>query len=318
MKESILKVVHLSYPVKEQITDQPIVLALGFFDGVHLGHQHLISVAKNIAEKRQLPLAVLTFDRHPSEVYANNKDFVYIDTLDEKATKMEKIGVNYLLLLKFTKDFSKISGQEFVDNVIVKLNTDTVVAGFDYTYGPKETANIDHLPIFAKKRFDIVKVPKQTFDGKKIGSTEIRRAIENGEMELAYDLLGHHYTMSGTIGHGKRNGHKLGFPTANLVWNEKKAIPKIGVYATKTKVNGKWYDSMTSVGYNVTIDQPKKLYIESNLFNFDEDVYGKPMIIKWYKYTRGEKKFASLDELKQQLEKDKKEIKNYFSQNVES
>ncbi|KRL90772.1 riboflavin biosynthesis protein RibF [Lactobacillus kalixensis] len=308
-----MKLVHLSYPVKNQISNKKIVLALGFFDGVHLGHQHLISVAKEIADEKNLPLAVMTFDRHPSEVYAGNTDFVYIDTLEEKANKMEELGVDYLLLLKFTKDFSKISGQEFVDNVIVKLGTDTVVAGFDYTYGARETANIDHLPNFAKGRFEVIKVPKQTMDGKKIGSTEIRRAIENGEMELVNELLGHHYVMSGTIGHGQRNGHKLGFPTANLVWNEKKAIPKIGVYATKTKVNGKWYNSMTSVGYNITIGQPKRIYIESNLFDFDEDVYGQPMEIKWYKYTRGEKKFASLDELKEQLKKDQDEIKAYFA-----
>lgn len=308
-----MKVVHLTYPVKEKITDKKIVLALGFFDGVHLGHQHLIRVAKKRAEQKNLPLVVMTFDRHPSEVYANNQAFQYIDTNEEKADKMAQLGVDYFAVMKFTKQFSKISAQEFVDNVIVALNADTVVAGFDYTYGQKEIANMKNLPDFAKGRFEIVKVPKQTFDGQKIGSTEIRRAIANGEMELAYDLLGHRYVMTGIVGHGKRNGHKLGFPTANLVWKEKKAIPKIGVYATKTKVNGKWYDSMTSVGYNVTINQERKIYIESNLFNFDEDIYDQPIVIKWYKYTRGEIKFAGLPELKTQLEKDQREIKKYFA-----
>lgn len=307
-----MKVVHLTYPVKEEFHLKNI-LALGFFDGVHRGHQHLIKMAKQIAQEKNLPLMVMTFDRHPSEIYADNSNFKYLNTIDEKADLMEKLGVDYLIVMKFTRAFSEISGQEFVDNVLVKLNAETIVAGFDYTYGPKDKSNMDHLPKFAKGRFKIVKVPKQTFDGKKIGSTEIRRAVDNGEMELACELLGHHYQIGGTVGHGLRNGHKLGFPTANLVWKEKKAIPKVGVYATKTKVNGKWYESMTSVGYNLTINQERKIYIESNLFDFDEDVYDKPMTIKWYKYTRGEVKFASLAELKKKLTQDKIEIKNYFA-----
>lgn len=311
-----MKIVHLTYPVKENILASKIVLALGFFDGVHLGHQRLVCRAKEIAKQKNLPLVVMTFDRHPKEVYENKKDFKYLETLEEKADKMTELGVDYLAVMPFTKQFSTIGAQDFVDNVIVKLNADTVVAGFDYTYGPKEIANMEHLPDFAKGRFKIVVMPEQIFAGKKIGSTKIRQAVKDGNMELACELMGHHYVMSGTIGHGKRNGHKLGFPTANLVWAEHKVIPKIGVYATKTEIDGKWYESMTSVGYNVTIGQPDKIYIESNLFDFDQDVYGKPMKIKWYKYTRGEVKFDSLEELKKQLIKDKTEIKHYFSNNV--
>lgn len=314
MKELAVKIVHLTYPVKENILSTRIVLALGFFDGVHLGHQRLINQAKEIALLKKLSLVVLTFDRHPKEVYESKRDFKYLETLEEKANKMAELGVDYLAVLPFTKNFSQISAQEFVDNVIVRLNADTVVAGFDYTYGSKNIANMANLPQFSKGRFNIVVMPKQTFNGRKIGSTEIRQAIKDGQMKLATELMGHHYVMSGIIGHGKRNGHKLGYPTANLIWAEHKVIPKIGVYATKTKVNGKWYNSMTSVGYNVTINQDKKIYIESNIFDFNEDVYGKPMKIKWYKYTRGEKKFAGLPELKEQLERDEQEIRAYFKQ----
>lgn len=311
-----MRIVHLTYPVEEELTATKVVLALGFFDGVHRGHQHLIGLAKKIAVKKDLPLMVMTFDRHPSEVYAHKKNFIYIDSLQEKADKMAQLGVDYLCVLKFTKNFSKIPPQAFVDHVIVRLKADTVVAGFDYTYGPKEVANMVNLPKFAKGRFKIVKVPKQTFEGQKIGSTEIRRAITAGKMELVYELLGHHYLMSGTVGHGERNGHKLGFPTANLVWREHKAIPKIGVYATKTWVKGKWYNSMTSVGYNVTIDQKRRIYIESNIFDFDQNIYDQPIKIKWYKYTRGEIKFSGLGALKTQLEHDQKQIKAYFAHRV--
>ncbi len=311
-----MHIIHLTYPVEETITASKVVLALGFFDGVHRGHQHLIKVAKRIADQKGLPLMVMTFDRHPSEVYANNRDFIYIDNIEEKAAKMAELGVDYLCVLKFTKNFSKIQPQAFVDHVLIRLKADTVVAGFDYTYGPKDVANMVNLPKYAKGRFKIVKIQKQTFEGKKIGSTEIRKAITDGDMELAYDLLGHHYVMSGTVGHGMRNGHKIGFPTANLVWQEKKAIPKVGVYATKTWVNGKWYNSMTSVGYNITIDQVRKIYIESNIFNFNENIYDQPIKIKWYKYTRGEIKFSGLPALKRQLEKDQRQIEAYFAKNI--
>lgn len=311
-----MKVVNLAYPVIKNIINNKLVIALGLFDGVHLGHQHLIKTAKTIAKQKRLPLMVLTFNRHPSEIYANNHNFQYIDSLDEKAEKMRKLGVDYFAILNFTKQFSKISGQEFVDNVLVKLEADTVVAGFDYTYGPKKIANMAYLPKLASGRFEIIKVPKQTFDGKKISSTAIRQAITKGKMEIAYILLGQHYEMSGIIGHGKRNGHKINFPTANLVWNNKKVIPKIGVYATKTEINGRWYEAMTSVGYNVTINDEHNIYIESHIFDFNENVYGQKMKIKWYKYTRSEIKFSSLTALKNKLEQDRTEIKAYFKRNI--
>lgn len=310
-----MKIIHLTYPVKENTISSKTVLALGFFDGVHLGHQRLINKAKEISDQKKLPLIVLTFDRHPKEIYAAKKDFKYLETLYEKADKMAELGVDYLAVMPFTKEFSQVKAQDFVDNVIIKLNADTLVAGFDYTYGAKEIANMKNLPKFSKGRFEIVVIPEQILNGKKIGSTEIRQAIKDGKMDLAYQLMGHHYVMSGTVGHGKRNGHKLGFPTANLVWADHKVVPKIGVYATKTQVNGKWYESMTSVGYNITIGRPEQIFIESHIFDFEQDIYDQPIKIKWYKYTRGEIKFKNLDELKKQLEKDEIEIKKYFDQN---
>lgn len=307
-----MEIIHLSYPITKELTHTHVVLALGFFDGVHIGHQKLIKRAQEVAKKKQLPLMVLTFDRHPKEIYLGRTDFEYLDNLSEKAKKMEKLGVDYLAVAPFTEGFSKLSPQEFVDQVIIKLKADTVVAGFDYTYGPKDIANMENLPYFAKNRFEIVILPEQTSGGSKIGSTAIRQAIRDGNLELATNLLGSHYIMSGIVGHGLRNGHKLGFPTVNLILNGRKVIPKIGVYATRTLVHGKWYDSMTSVGYNVTIQASKKIYIESYLFDFNEDIYDEEISIEWYHYTRGEIKFASLDELKRQLIKDEKEIRNYF------
>lgn len=308
-----MKVINLSYPFKKEPTAGKVVLALGFFDGVHIGHQKLIKEARIIADEKDLPLMVLTFDRHPKEVYAGVKDFEYLNTPEEKAYEMSKIGVDYLVILKFTPEFSQLAPQAFVDEIILGLKADTVVAGFDYSYGPKDVANMENLPAFAKGRFDIKVVPKQIFAGKKIGSTEIRQAVKSGNLRLATELLGHPYLTNGKVVHGFRNGHKLGFPTANLELAWPKVLPKIGVYATMTQVGDSWYQSMTSVGYNVTFNDEKKIYIESNIFDFDQDIYGQQITIAWYKYLRGEEKFADMAALSEQLKLDQVASQNYFS-----
>ena len=230
---------------------------------------------------------------------------------------MSKIGVDYLVILKFTPEFSHLAPQAFVDEIIMGLKADTVVAGFDYSYGPKDVANMENLPSFAKGRFDIKVVPKQIFAGEKIGSAEIRQAVKSGNLRLATELLGHPYLTSGKVVHGFRNGHKLGFPTANLELAWPKVLPKIGVYATMTQVGDSWYQSMTSVGYNVTFNDEKKIYIESNIFDFDQDIYGQQITIAWYKYLRGEEKFADMAALSRQLKLDQVASKNYFSSLIE-
>ena len=306
-----MKVISVKYPIKENPIKGKIVLALGFFDGLHRGHQALIKHAKEIADQKGLPLGVMTFNHHPKEIYQNDKTFVYLNTLKEKEEKLAQLGVDYLFVVDFDKKFSKLKPQEFIDDVLVKLNIDTAVVGFDYTYGPKNIANIDNLPKFVKGRFDIVVEPKHMEAGQKVGSTNIRHAIETGKIELADKLLGAPYTTSGIIVKGYRRGHTIGFPTANLEIEADKVIPAEGVYATRTLIDDKWYDSMTSVGYNDTFEN-KELTIETHLFGFDEEAYGKPMTIAWYKYMRGNIKFSGIPELSAQLKKDQENIQNYF------
>ena len=309
-----MKVISIKYPIKKDPVKGKIVLALGFFDGLHRGHRALIKHAREIADQKGLPLGVMTFNRHPKEIYQNDKNFVYLNTLKEKEEKLARFNVDYLFIVDFDKKFSKLKPQDFIDDVLIKLNVDTVVVGFDYTYGPKDIANIENLPKFVKGRFDIVVEPKHMKSGEKVGSTTIRHAIEAGKIELADELLGESYTTSGIIVRGYRRGHQIGFPTANLQIEGNKVIPAEGVYATRTLIDGKWYDSMTSVGYNDTFEN-KELTIETHLFDFDEEAYGKPMTIAWYKYMRGNIKFAGIPELSAQLKKDQQNIQNYFKNN---
>lgn len=307
-----MKIITLDYPITAPITNEKVVLSLGFFDGVHIGHQKLIKDAKLIAEKKNLPLMVMTFDKHPKEIYKNDHKFVYLETEREKEHKMEKLGVDYLVIIKFTKEFSQLSPQDFVDQVVMKLKADTVVVGFDYTYGPKEIANVKNLPKFAKNRFEIVVEPKQSIDKIKVGSTFIRKVIQRGNVELAAALLGQPYETSGIIVHGFRRGHKIGFPTANLEIEGSKVLPAEGVYATRAKINGKWHDAMTSVGYNETFKTNHGLTIETNIFDFDEEAYGKQLTLAWYKFMRKNEKFSGIEYLSRQLDQDKQNIKQYF------
>ena len=302
-----MKVITLDYPISAPITTKKVILTLGFFFFFHIGHQKLIKDAKLIAEQKNLPLMVMTFDKHPKEIYKNDHKFVYLETEQEKERKMEKLGVDYLVIIKFTKEFSQLTPQDFVDQVVIKLKADTVVVGFDYTYGPKDIANVENLPQFAKDRFKIVVEPKQAIDKIKVGSTYIRKAIQHGNVELAAELLGQPYETSGVIIHGFRRGHKIGFPISGS-----KVLPAEGVYATRAKINGKWHDAMTSVGYNETFKTNHGLTIETNIFDFDEEAYGETLTLAWYKFIRKNKKFSGIEELSHQLDQDKRDIKQYF------
>lgn len=309
-----MQILKIDFPITNNfLHNQPVVLALGFFDGVHLGHQELIKEAKNAAEKAKLPLMVMTFSEHPRVYFAKQNEFKYLTTITEKADILAKLGVDYLAVFDFDHGLGELDPKSFVEQVIIRLNAKIVVAGFDYTYGPASIANMANLPKFAAGKFKIIEVPEQIIAGVKIGSTTIRSFIETGNVAEANKMLGYPYQISGKVIYGKQRGRQMGFRTANLEYPTDKVLPAIGVYATKLKVNGKWYEAMTSVGHNVTFESDRKLFIETNIFNFDENIYDKTITIAWYEYLRGEIKFNSPEELMNQLQNDKKETKAYFS-----
>lgn len=310
-----MQVIDLKYPLETELTKTPVVLALGFFDGVHRGHQALLKAARQAADQHGWPMMVLTFKQSPSVVFQHDRHFRYLDSPDQKIRKMAEHGVDFLLFADWHGGFKDLTPQEFVDQVICKLKAKIVVAGFDYTYGRHDIANMKTLPHQAHGRFQVIDIPEQKFLGKKIGSTEIRQAIQAGDMGLAEELLGEPYALSGRVEHGKRLGHKLGFPTLNLKLSYPNVIPKIGVYATRTWVKGHWYYSMTSVGYNITFNEKRRIYIESNLFGFHEEAYGQKIVIEWHKYLRGELDFANGRELTDQMRKDQVAAQRFFKKN---
>lgn len=310
-----MKKIELSYPLeKHLIPNEPVVLALGFFDGVHKGHQKVIKTAKKIADEKSQKTAVMTFNQSPVTVFGKESEdtFRYLSTINRKEELLSELGVDIMYVVEFSTEFNQLKPQEFVDQYIVGLKAQTIVAGFDYTYGPQETANMTTLNEYAKDRFEIITIEKMEFNDDKLGTTSIKKDLEENNLDDANKQLGYVYENTGTVVHGLQRGRTLGFPTANVEVDRKEFIPGIGVYVTEIEVEGKWYPAMTSVGYNITFDDIDNLVIESNILDFNQDIYGKNVKLRWYKYLRNEVKFSDINGLIKQLNQDKVNTEKFF------
>ncbi|MFD1417277.1 riboflavin biosynthesis protein RibF [Companilactobacillus keshanensis] len=290
------------------------VLIMGYFDGVHEGHQKVINRGVKLAKEKGLRSVLLTFDRSPREVYQHEKNYQYLSTVARKAELVEKLDVDYLYVMEFSLEFSRLTPEEFVNQYMVQMRAQYVVAGFDYTYGKRDIANMENLPKYAKNRFEVITIPEQMYDGQKIGSSSIKELITSDKVDLANKVLGYKYQNQGVVIHGLQRGRTLGYPTANIRTSSNQVKPSIGVYVTRIEVNDEWYEAMTSVGYNVTFKEDTGVTIEANLFDFDEDIYDKPVRVEWLKYLRGEVKFNGADELIEQLHLDKENTLKYFQE----
>lgn len=310
-----MQVIELKHPYDPKlIVDQPVVLALGFFDGVHLGHQEVIQAAGKEAKKRGIKLAVMTFNHTPQLVYAkiHPHTYTYLSPVKRKMELFEAQGVDIVYIAEFTYDMGAQAPEEFVENYIKGLNAQAVVAGCDYTYGKKDIANMQTLPVHAKGNFSVIEIPQQTLHSHKIGTTSIRQFIIQGDIESANRELGYTYQTSGTVINGEKRGRSIGYPTANIATGFCETVPGIGVYIVELWVKGHWYQGMASVGYNVTFTKEKNLSVEVYILNFNQMIYGEEVKIKWWKYLRGELKFEAVEGLVKQLDADLIETQNFF------
>lgn len=310
-----MEVVRLSYPISlENIEFPPLAIALGYFDGVHLGHQQVILEAKKQSDDKGLSSAVMTFDPHPSVVLGKNTKHVqYITPLSEKVKIIEDLGIDYLFIVEFTPEFASLLPQEFIDQYVIGLNVQHVVAGFDFTYGRMGKGTMESLPFHSRDQFTYSVVPKFVQGNEKVSSTRIRHLLSEGQTIELPSLLGRFYMTSGVVGHGDKRGRTIGFPTANVALYDEYIIPPTGVYAVRLKVNKSWYDGVCNVGYKPTFNKESlTLSVEVHLFDFNEDIYGKEVVIEWHLYLRKEQKFAGINELVAQIEKDKQNAISYF------
>lgn len=310
-----MEIIKIHHPYsKEQIPAADVVLVLGFFDGVHKGHKKVIETGRKIADERGLKLALMTFDRHPSIVFKKiaPKEMRYLCSREKKIALMADLGVDYLYEVEFTEAFARIAPQAFVDHYIAALHAKVVVSGFDYTYGPRDIADVAHLPQYAQDRFEIVTVAKETDGHEKISSTRIRQSLEAGDMEQVTSLLGYPYETEGIVVHGEARGRQLGFPTANVEIDPQLRLPKEGVYVCQMRVGKVWYPAMGSIGHNDTFGENRMLTVEINILDFDQDIYGAQVVVRWNHFLREQVKFASVDELIRQLKQDAKDSAAYF------
>lgn len=289
------------------------VIALGTFDGLHLGHTDVINTARNYAERSGLKLAVFTFSNHPLALIRPDLVPVRIISAEEKIKLLESFGVDYLINIPFTEDFAALSPDEFLEKLAC-FNYRCLVVGENFTYGFLGSGKTETLERSGRKNgFDVIVRPLVKMNGNVVSSTGIRNLIQAGHIEYANRMLGRAYAITGKIVHGEQRGRKLGFPTANIeLLHGEMAVPAPGVYAVTASIEGRIYEGMGNIGNNPTFNDVEHARLEVNLFNCSGDLYGKTMSVQFHKYIRAEKKFSGVEELCRQIEEDKKAIKTYF------
>lgn len=296
----------------KNITHNPnTVVTVGTFDGVHLGHRKLIETVVEKAKERNCRSVVVTFDPHPREIINPGKGGIkMLTTLKERCELLEDIGVDMLLVIPFDRDFSLLTSEEFVRDVIYeKIGVSEFVIGYDHHFGHDREGTIETIKkLGTKLGFESYVVSKQEMGDVTISSTLIRKTLaEEGNVKEAAEYLGRKYLLNGIVTHGDERGRTIGYPTANLKpEHENKVIPKNGVYAVKVRVNGEWFGGMMNIGVRPTFDDTERT-IEVNIFNFDREIYGDTIQIRFVDRIRDEKKFDGVEALKTQLARDKEE-----------
>lgn len=291
------------------------ILTLGTFDGVHLGHKVILGKLVKQANERNLESLVLTFFPHPRMVLQKDNDIKLLNTIPEKSELLNKIGIQNLIIHPFDNEFSRLTAEDFVKNILVdKLHIKKIIIGYDHRFGRNRTATIDDLIDFGKVyNFEVEQISAEELNEVTISSTKIRNALDNGAIELANQYLGYNYFLSGKVVGGKKIGRTIGFPTANIeIPEEYKLVPKNGVYIVSSLYKGQTIYGMMNIGNNPTFSD-KDYSLEVYFLDFDEDLYDQTLTISFIKYIREELKFDSVEELKEQIEKDKEFTLSYLN-----
>ncbi len=289
--------------------EEDTVLVLGYFDGLHKGHQTLFKEARKIADEQGLKIAVLTFPESPKLAFVRYQPelMLHLNHPEERAAHLENLGVDYLYLIDFTSHFSKNTAREFFDKYVSALKAKAVVSGFDYHFG-SDKRKAEELADYFEGQIVIVSSVNQ--DEEKISSTRIRETIQNGDVAKAHQLLGYPLSTRGIVVHGNARGRTIGYPTANLAPLDRVILPADGVYVVDVEHNGKIFRGMASVGKNVTFEGDE-LRFEANLFDFAEEIYGDTIRIIWLDKIRDMVKFDGIEELVAQLKSDEEVARNW-------
>lgn len=293
---------------------EPTVVTIGTFDGVHVGHQKIIERLVEAAKKEQLASTVLTFFPHPRMVLQKDANIKLINTIEERSMLLERLGLDKLFIKTFDQEFSRLSAEDFVKELLVEqLHAKKVIIGYDHHFGRNRSANIDDLKTFGETYgFDVEEIPAQDIDEVAVSSTKIRKALQEGDIATANAFLGYNFMLSGTVVKGKQLGSTIGFPTANIHIKEAyKLIPKQGAYIVQAQLGNSLVYGMMNIGTNPTVDGSTES-IEVHFFNFNQSLYDKTIQVEILHRLRDEQKFDSVEALKKQLEKDKNHSQTYL------
>lgn len=289
------------------------VVTTGTFDGVHIGHRKILSRLIEVAKKNGGESVLLTFFPHPRMVLQPESELKLINTIEEKIELLEKEGLDHLIIHPFTKAFSRTTSLEFVRDILVNhIGTQKLVIGYDHHFGRNREGSFEHLKEFGPLYgFEVEEISVKEVDEVNVSSTKIRKALEEGKVDVAENYLGNSFQLRGEVVHGQKIGRELGFPTANIeVKNDYKLIPSHGTYAVRVSCRGNTYHGMLNIGNRPTVSEGKKrVTIEVHLFDFDDNIYGEEIAVSFVKRIRDEKKFEGRDALIEEMVKDKNRAK---------
>lgn len=310
----------------EQTKNREIALTIGFFDGVHAGHRILINEVLKTAELMNLGSAVLTFWPHPRLVLQKDPEKLrFLTTLNEKSKIVSKYGIDFLIVQEFTPQYFNLEPEAFVKFLVREYNVKHFVIGTDHRFGKEGKGNADLLiGLSHELGYSVQVIDQLIVDGVNISSTKIREALLKGDLDRANQMLGYPYLITGSVESGKQVGRKIGFPTANIRPNDPlKLIPLEGVYAVVVNIDGEIKHGMLNIGFRPTVESSRRQTIEVHIFDFDREIYNSGIEIALVKRLRNEKRFPSVEHLKQQLDKDKElakealnELNSYAFQNL--
>lgn len=291
--------------------DKPLSACIGYFDGLHIGHQKLVQQVISNSQERDLVPALITFDPDPIVVVRKFESIQHIMTLKDKIEYAKELGIKVIIILEIDDQMMRLSPHDFIVGILEPLNIKNIVCGFDFRFGFKGQGTAQTLQEYPEL-FDVNVIDEVDHHDMKISSTRIVGALQEGQVQEVKQLLGRPYIISGTIVSGNQKGRKIGFPTANLSVDPEYHLVKDGVYITEMKVGDRWYPAMTNVGHNLTFNTSLPISVETYILDFDQSIYNQEVKLAFHQYLRPELKFDKVEQLIEQMKQDMKDTQSYF------
>ena len=307
---------NIYYNIEDVPFQKESVLTLGTFDGVHLGHKQIISKLLSDAQEKSLRSLVITFEPHPQVVIqrADKPEVYLINTLRERLELFEQLGIENILIIDFTSEFSKIEAEDFIKDYLYKIGFQKIILGYDHTFGKDRQGSIETLKKFAEQdNFELEQIGPYKFEDKIISSTVIRKLLQTSHIMDANDMLGYKFFVKGRVQFGRGMGAQIGFPTANIKPAiSHKLLPGFGVYIVESQIEGQHHYGIANIGLRPTMTNDVKPTLEVHYLNFDGDLYDEEIKVSFIKFLRPEEKFDSPEELAHQIKKDEKQAKKFI------